>query len=93
MDQAHLSGSGKKASVGQMSPVALVEMEAAYFNTFRSATRCWLAIAQAQATAGFDIVARIASANSGHELHTEMNEDDVSNMTPDEEVKLLHIME
>ena len=90
MEQAHLSSD--KASNGQIAPGALVEMQAAFFGTFRSASRCWLAMAQAQAVAGFAI-ARILSTKSGQEAGNDMKENDISDLTPCEEVELLHIME
>ena len=90
MEQAHLSSA--KAPNGQMAPGALIEMQAAFFSTFRSASRCWLAMAQAQAVAGF-AVARILSTTSGQEPGSDMKESDISDLTPCEEVELLHIME
>ena len=91
MNQGHVSGD--ETRIAQWHLGALLEMQAAVFDTLRSANRCWLAIAQAQATAGLDVVARITSATSGQRLRSEMNEDDLASMDPSEEVKLLHILE
>ena len=90
MVQAHLSSD--KASNDQIAAGALVEMQAAIFNTFRSASRCCLAIAHAQAVACF-AAAGILSTKLGQESGGGMKENDISDLTPREEVKLLHIME